>query len=60
MVTEIKTYPRRKKEFTANGRRYIVHETLTIRRVSDDGRIKAETETGTTTAELVKRLEEQL
>ena len=29
MVTEIKDLPHDVKEFTANGRRYIVHETLT-------------------------------
>ena len=56
MVTEIKDLPHDVKEFTANGRRYIVHETLTADGFQMMEELRLEIETGTTAAELVKTI----
>ena len=56
MVTEIKDLPPDVKEFTANGRRYIVHETLTADGFQMMEELRLEIETGTTAAELVKTI----
>lgn len=56
MTTEIKTIPENAREFTANGRRFIVHDKLTVDGYQRMEEFRLEIETGTSAGAAVKTI----
>jgi len=54
MTTEIKTIPENAREFMANGRRFIVHDKLTVDGYQRMEEFRLEIETGTSAGSAVK------